>query len=323
MATATKPPQDDSFKIEDLPGVGYHTADKLKAMGYADVKSLAMASPDQLVSETGMGKNMAKTLVRKSRDAAISSDFVSCDVEYNREQKQTVRIHTGSSALNGLLGGGVELGKITEAYGPANSGKTQLGLQLAVNLQRLSEKYVTAYIDTENTFTASRVHQIAECRGMDPKQVLNSIKLVRTLDTADLSHYVERIKDLIQAKHDVKLVIIDSLLAPFRSEFVGRAVLAERQQRLASLLYTIKKYAQTYNFAVYFTNQVLTKPDQLFGDPTQAIGGNVVSHFSHYRLYLRNARKGMRVAKLTDSSNMPEGEVAFAIDEKGIVDVSL
>jgi DNA repair protein RadA len=323
MATATKPPQDTSFKIEDLPGVGSNTADRLRAMGYADVKSIAMASPDQLVSEMGMGKNMAETLVRKSRDVAISSDFVSCDVEYTRERKQTVRINTGSSALNGLLGGGVELGKITEAYGSANAGKTQLGLQLAINLHRMSENYVTAYIDTENTFTASRVHQIAELRGMDPKKVLNSIKLVRTLDTTDLSHYVEKVQDLIQGKHDVRLVIIDSLLAPFRSEFLGREVLAERQQRIASLLYSLKKYAQTYNFAVYFTNQVITKPDQMFGDPTTAAGGNVVSHYSHYRLYLRNARKGTRVAKLTDSSNMPEGEVAFEINDRGIGDILL
>ncbi len=320
MATATKPPQDYSFKIEDLPGVGSNTADKLKSMGYADVKSIAMASPDQLVSEMGMGKYMAETLVRKSRDVAICSDFVSCDLEYIRECKQTIRITTGSMALDGLIGGGVELGKITEAYGSANAGKTQLGLQLAVNLHRMSENYVTVYIDTENTFTASRVHQIAECRGMNPKKVLNSIKLVRTLDTTDLSHYVERIKDLIQSKHDVRLVVIDSLLAPFRSEFVGREVLAERQQRIASLLYNLKKYSQTYNFAVYFTNQVMTKPDQIFGDATIAVGGHVVSHFSHYRLYLRNGKKGMRIAKLTDSSNMPEGEVAFAIDGKGIAD---
>ena len=323
MATATKPPQDTSFKIEDLPGVGSNTADRLRAMGYADVKSIAMASPDKLVSEMGMGKNMAETLVRKSRDLSMQSDFVSCDVEYTRECKQTIRITTGSRALDGLIGGGVEIGKITEAYGPANSGKTQLGLQLAVNLHRMSEKYVTAYIDTENTFTASRVHQIAELGGLDPKKALNSIKLVRTLDTADLSHYVEKVQDLIQSKHDVRLVIIDSLLAPFRSEFIGRGVLAERQQRIASLLYSLKKHAQTYNFAVYFTNQVMTKPDGFFGDPTQAIGGNVVSHFSHYRLYLRNGRKGMRIAKLTDSSNMPEGEIAFEINDRGIGDTQL
>ena len=215
------------------------------------------------------------------------------------------------------------LGKITEVFGASNSGKTQIGMQLAVNLNKMSEKYVTAYIDTENTFVASRVYQIAELKGLKQKKVLNSIKLVRTLDTSDLTHYVERVKDLIQANHDVRLVIIDSLLAPFRSEFIGREVLAERQQKLAALLYTLKKYAQIYNFAVFFTNQVLTKPDQLFGDPTTATGGNVVSHYSHYRLYLRNGRKGTRIAKLTDSSNMPEGEAAFEISNRGVTDVEL
>ena len=64
----------------------------------------------------------------------------------------------------------------------------------------------------------------------------------------------------------------------------------------------------------------MAKPDQFFGDPTQAIGGHIVAHASTYRLYLRKGKKGSRVAKLVDSPNLPEAETAFIVTQDKIND---
>ena len=116
-------------------------------------------------------------------------------------------------------------------------------------------------------------------------------------------------------------MIVDSLMSLFRSEFIGRGRLSDRQQKLNKHIHALQKIADTYNVAVYVTNQVMTKPDTFFGDPTEAVGGNIVAHGMNPRIYLRKGKKGTRVAKLIDSSYLPEGEVIFKINEEGIKDV--
>jgi DNA repair protein RadA len=80
------------------------------------------------------------------------------------------------------------------------------------------------------------------------------------------------------------------------------------------------KLAETHNIAVYVTNQVMANPAQLFGDPTTAIGGNIVGHASTYRIYLRRGKKGSRVAKMVDSPNLPDNEAIFFVTNDGVVD---
>ena len=127
--------------------------------------------------------------------------------------------------------------------------------------------------------------------------------------------------ELVKQGLNVKLVVVDSLTAHFRAEFVGRGTLADRQQKINKHLHTLMRLAEMHNIAVYVTNQVMSKPDVFFGDPTEAIGGHIVGHASTYRMYLRRGKKGSRVAKLVDSPNLPEAEAAFYIEESGLKDL--
>jgi DNA repair protein RadA len=111
------------------------------------------------------------------------------------------------------------------------------------------------------------------------------------------------------------------LTAHFRAEFVGRGTLADRQQKLNKHMHALAKLADMYNLAIYVTNQVMARPDTFFGDPTEAIGGNIVAHNSTYRAYLRRGKKGTRVAKLVDAPDLADSETIFMVTEKGIIDV--
>ena len=113
---------------------------------------------------------------------------------------------------------------------------------------------------------------------------------------------------------------MDSLTSHFRADFTGRGMLSERQQKLNRHMHTLMKLANQYNICVYVTNQVMSNPAQMFGDPTVAIGGNIVGHASTYRIYLRRGKKGSRVAKMIDSPNLPDNETIFYITESGISD---
>jgi DNA repair protein RadA len=97
-------------------------------------------------------------------------------------------------------------------------------------------------------------------------------------------------------------------------------MLADRQQKLNKHMHTLMKLAEMENIAVLVTNQVMSRPDILFGDPTAPIGGNIVGHNSKTRLYLRKAKENKRVAKLVDSPSLPDGEAIYSLTEKGIED---
>ena len=64
----------------------------------------------------------------------------------------------------------------------------------------------------------------------------------------------------------------------------------------------------------------MANPAMMFGDPTTAIGGNIVGHASTYRIYLRRGKAGSRVAKLIDSPNLPDNEAQFFVTTKGLRD---
>jgi DNA repair protein RadA len=85
-------------------------------------------------------------------------------------------------------------------------------------------------------------------------------------------------------------------------------------------LHKLQRLADVYNLAVYVTNQVMSRPDILFGDPTAPIGGHILGHQATFRLYLRKSKGDKRIAKLIDSPSLPEGETVFTVTSDGIRD---
>ena len=85
----------------------------------------------------------------------------------------------------------------------------------------------------------------------------------------------------------------------------------------------LQKLADAHNVAIFITNQVMARPDILFGDPTAPVGGHILAHQATYRLYFRKGRAGTRIAKLMDAANLPEGEAVFKIEENGLKDIEV
>lgn len=164
-----------------------------------------------------------------------------------------------------------------------NSGKSQIAMQLAVNVQLPLDKGgldgCCVFIDTENTFRPERIRQIAESRGLDPNKVMKNIMVARAFTSDHQMLLAEKVSDLIKEKKlPIKLIIVDSMTGLFRSEYAGRGTLATRQQKLNRHIHTLQKLADLHNISIYITNQVMSRPDIFFGNPTAAIGGHVLHH---------------------------------------------
>ena len=306
--------------ISDLPGVGPATAEKLVNAGYDELLSVAVVTPGEMVDVAGVTESTARKMIQAARDA-LDMGFTDGE-ELMKKREQVQKISTTNQAFDGLMDGGIETGAITECFGEFGSGKTQIGHVLSVSVQKEDPEAVAVYIDTESTFRPERIKQFAEGLEMDAQSVLKNIKVARAYNSDHQMLLAEKIEELIKKQNlKVKLVVIDSLTAHFRAEFVGRGTLAERQQKLNKHMHTLMRLADTHNFAVYVTNQVMAKPDTFFGDPTAAIGGNIVGHNSMFRIYLRKGKKGSRVAKLIDSPSLPDGEANFYIETAGLREV--
>ena len=316
----TKPKE---LELTDLPGIGPAVASKLESAGIFDLMSLAVMSPAALGDAAGLGAAAARKAIHASREM-LNLGFTD-GAEYEKRRSNVCHITTGSENFDDLLGGkGLESRAITEAFGTYGSGKTQLGSTLAVNVQLPEEKGGAngkcVFIDTEGTFRPTRIKQIAEHLGANPEKVLKNILVARAFNSDHQMLLLERVSEMIKEGEPIKLMIIDSLTAHFRAEYAGRGQLADRQQKLNRYMHDLMKLAETHNLAVYVTNQVMANPAQMFGDPTTAIGGNIVGHASTYRIYLRRGKQGSRVAKLIDSPNLPDNECIYFVTDAGVVD---
>ena len=308
--------------VEDLPGVGPATAEKLREAGFDELLSIAVMSPTELAEQAELGEAVAAKIISGAKKMANIGGFVSGTALLDR-RRQVQKLTSGTSSLDELLGGGFETQAIVEVYGEFGSGKTQIGHQLAVNtilpLDQGGFDGEVFYIDTEDTFRPERITQMAEAVGIDPLDALDRIHVARAYNSAHQILLVDEIQRMGRSV-DVRLIIVDSLTSHFRAEYLGRGMLAARQQKLNRHLKDLKKLADINNAIVLVTNQVHSKPDAMWGDPTKPIGGHILAHASTFRLYLRKSKGGRRIARLVDSPNLPDGEAVFNVTTEGLRD---
>ena len=314
-----------SNDISDLKisGVGRITLNKLIENGY-NLRLLAVASPVIVSKETGVPVDKVSLIAMHAREilGLKDEDFITAK-KYLEIRKNVEKISTGCKALDNLLLGGVETEAITEFIGEFGAGKTQICHQLAIMVQLplddggLNGKAV--YLDTEGTFRPERIVQIANAKGLNHEEVLENIIYARVYNTDHQMFLIRKIFDLID-EENIKLVIVDSLISNFRSEYPGRENLAVRQQLLNAHVHDLLKLSM-YDIAVVVTNQVVSSPDVFFGNPLKPAGGNVVAHGCTYRIWLKKGKENKRIAKIIDSPYMSESEIVFAITEAGVVDV--
>ncbi len=309
----------EAQQIQELPGVGAATAEKLVGAGFDNLMSIAVSTPGKMVDAAGVTESTARKMISSARDA-LEMGFESGD-ELLKKRELIVKLSTSSQSFDDIMGGGFETGSITELYAPYGGGKTQIAHLIAVTAQLQDPESETIYIDTEGSFRPERIKQFAEGANLDPDEVLKNVKVARAYNSDHQMLLVSKAEELIKSGTNVKVLVVDSLTSHFRAEFVGRGTLADRQQKLNKHMHDLAKVAQMYNVCVIVTNQVMSKPDQFFGDPTEAIGGHIVGHNSTFRIYLRKGKKGSRVAKLVDAPNLPDAECNFMIEELGIKDL--
>lgn len=316
------PKSESSYTLKDLPGVGEATVKKLEEAGILSIRTLALYPLNKLIDEAGIGEKTAEKIIKVAQDIE-KMGFKSADKIWEK-RKTLHKLTTGSQNLDDLLIGGIEPGAVTEIFGEYRTGKTQLAHQLCVNVQLSYEEGGleggALYIDTEGTFRPERIIQMALGKDLDYNKILKNITIGRAYNS---DHQILLAKEApkIIDKKNIKLIIVDSLIGHFRSEYIGRGTLASRQQTINSHIHDLLRLTETYEeLAVVFTNQVSAKPDVFYGNPLTHTGGHVVAHGATIRIFLRKGKGEQRIAKVVDAPNIPESDSIFSITEDGIAD---
>jgi len=306
-------------------GVAANDIKKLNDAGYFTVESVAHATVRRLSEVKGMSeqkiiklKDMAKSLV--PMDFKTAADAL-------EDRKALVSITTGSVELDKLLEGGIETGSLTEVFGEFRTGKTQICHTLCVTCQMAvtegGAEGKAIYIDTEGSFRPERLSEIAERFGLDPAVALDNVAVARAQNS---EHQMELLKlaAAIMSQDRYSLLVVDSATALYRTDYIGRGELSERQMQLAQFLRQLTRIAEEFGVAVFMTNQVVANPDGMSfaKDSTKPIGGNIIAHASTTRLRLRKGRGENRICTVFDSPTLPEADAQFAIGPKGICDVT-
>ena len=308
--------------VKGLPGVGEATLNKLIKAGFNSLESIAYTPPSIIREESGLGDKTTEKLIKASMDL-LNIGFKSADAIWEI-RKNIARITSSSQELDDVLGGGIETGSVIEFFGEFRTGKTQIMHQLCVNVQLPKEKGGlegrALYIDTEGTFRPERIIQMAEGLDLDYNTVLKNIVFGRAYNSDHQILLIKEATSIIKEKN-IKLIVVDSLIGHFRSEYIGRGTLANRQQTINSHLHDLLRLCDIYpDLAIVLTNQVQSKPDVFYGNPLRAAGGNIVAHGSTIRVFLRKGKGEQRIAKIVDAPHLPEGEAIFSITENGITD---
>jgi DNA repair protein RadA len=313
------------FDIDTLEEIGPATKTSLKEAGFRSIRDLVIRGPSDIAEATGIAIEKCTLLCNRAREilediGVFDKPFITANQIYEK-RKSEYRITTGSKNLDELLGGGIETRAITELYGEYGTGKTQICHTLCITAQQDENEYDKSralYVDTENTFRPERIASIASARKIDPKIALENVIVAKAYNSSHQEVIIQESPNVINL-HNIKIMIVDSIVSHYRAEFLGRSVLSERQQRINRLLHILLRIAETCKIAVVITNQIQSSPDAIFGDPNKATGGNVMAHTSTYRLYLKKAGKN-RIARMVDSPYHSEREVLFVLNEQGIGD---
>lgn len=309
-------------KLEELQSVTKELLDKLESNGYSTIESISWLNPEELAEKIGIDLEIAKTIITEAISNIDQKPVSAADLLLKEEKR--LKIKTGSTELDKLLGGGIFTGEITEISGEFATGKTQLCFQLCINVQLPPDKGGldggVYYIDTEGTFSSTRIVQMAQSSGLDPKKLLSNIAVTRTYNSDHLTFLISNVEQIIKERN-IKLFIIDSIASHFRAEYIGDGRLVSRQQAVMRLAETMKQLLEKYDIAIVVTNQVIaTMDDSLFDKSPHPALGFAWAHRPHQRLLLRKGRDQARIARMYDSSRLPDRECVFFVTAKGISD---
>jgi RAD51-like protein 2 len=266
----------DPSTIEILQNKGFHTVADFEGM-----KALDLSRELELPHDVALRvlQSIDSKSILRGPNASVNAKDILC----NRVSGKS--IVTFCKGVDSIMGGGVPLGQITEFCGVPGIGKTQLMVQLALDVQ-IPETFggngaEAVYIDTEGGFMVERVAEMAESlsghlvklgrskasrnnpdvasiRAPTKEALLEGVHVFRAHDQSELLSIINHLGSFLKLKTRIKFVAIDSIAFHFRQLSQDAST---RNRVLSSVAQTLNQIAYDHGIAVVVTNHVTTRID--------------------------------------------------------------
>jgi len=334
----------DTRELSTLP-LAPGDIDLLIQAGFKFVSEVSELRPLDLARELNITADAAGGILKsiKSSTEPVVSGQTALDLIVSSSRDRP--IISFCRELDMALGGGIPCGQITELCGVPGIGKTQLGIQLALDVQIpvpfKGRGGHAVYIDTEGSFMVERVAAMAEAvashlskiasvsapdsekaiaaSGVTRDSLLEGIHVFRVLDQTELVAVINHLHTFLAAHPQVKLIVVDSIAFHFRQDLQD---LPARNRALSCIAQTLNRCAIDYNYlSVVVINHVTSKVERGTGSShiVPALGDQW-SHCVTNRIMLQ-WKSGQRMAYLIKSPNRPMASAAFAVTSQGVRDV--
>lgn len=224
-------------------------------------------------------------------------------------------IPTGSDRLDELLNGGIAADFMHLVYGEAETGKTTLAMECAVNCARMG--YKTIYVDSESTFSARRLTQIA--RG-EVKDMAPSIVLARPVSFKEQSAILDKLDSYLSEK--VGLIVVDTINSLYSAEIGEQSKTTFRLNReLNKQMAYLAQIVKTRKIPALVTSQVrsvFAVRDAEF----EPVARRVMKFWSNVVLSLKLTEQDSVVRAVLEKHprRLQPGSCFLRIVEEGIVD---
>ncbi|XP_035999315.1 DNA repair protein RAD51 homolog 3 [Fundulus heteroclitus] len=308
---------------------------KLLRAGFQFSTDLQNLDPEHLSAEASVSQQEALEALQAARSGEGGASVTA--LELLQKEEEFGSIVTFSSRLDEALGGGIPVGKVTEICGAPGVGKTQLCLQLAVDVQvppcfgGLGGQVI--FVDTEGSFQLQRVVDLAgaavrHCSLLaeDEEQrvamttfsvetILSNIFLVRCRDYVELLAELHLLPDFLRDRPKLRLLVVDSVAFPFLRLHDD---LSQRTRLLQGLGLQLIATATCHSIAVVITNHMTTR---LRGGQSQLVPalGDVWGHAPSIRLLLQ-WEESRRLASIVKSPGHMDATVQYQITCEGFRD---
>ena len=225
-------------------------------------------------------------------------------------------IPTGCGSLDKLLNGGLHQGEVTMVYGEAETGKTGLAIQCAVNAARLSLKSI--FVDSDGTFSPRRLAQIAS---HDLNEVAPNITVVKPTTFQEQALAIDRLDEYLTPQ--VGLVVVDTVTSLYRAEIdESKQKTFTLNRELGRQLACLAQIAKTRKIAELITSQVrnVFLEDSAAVEP---VGTRVLRFWSDAVLSLKPAdhRNTVKVVLEKHANRKCPINCYVSIEENGICDL--
>ena len=217
-------------------------------------------------------------------------------------------ITTELKKLDDILFDGISDGTITDIFGFRGTGKTQMALQISLNL--LKDEKTVLFVDTTGEFRPERLLEILKDRNLD-NLLLNRLKIARVTNTQEQIDLIQKIKNT----NDVAMLIIDNVADLFSFEYSKKEQFNLQYQKFMNYMHDLAQLAINKKIPIVITNQLMNANDTEYEKMNKSI-----SNYTHQKIKLEKQRDHYQATILSPFSQ--KIRFFYKIKKMGLVETS-